>query len=64
MSVIMQGKADCFLEELGVKSLPALICGEVNSMLLSIAFFTPTCEAEVLSEIDCVFTVHARRESN
>ena len=60
MSVIMQGNADCFLEELGVKSLLSLICGEVNSMLLTIAFFTPTCEAEVLFEIDCMFTVLAR----
>ena len=64
MSVIMQGNAACFLEDLGVKSLLLLVCGEVNSMLLSIAFFTPTCEAEVLSEIECIFTVHARRELN
>ena len=48
--------------DLGVEPLHWLVFREVNFMLLSIAFFTPTCEAEELSEIDCVFTVHARRE--
>ena len=52
------------MEGLGVKPLHLLVFREVNFMLLSIAFFTPTCEAEVLSEIDCIFIVHARRESN
>ena len=50
------------MEDLGVEPSQLLVCREVNFMLLSIAFFTPTCEADVLSEIDCVFTVHARRE--
>ena len=63
MSGTMQGKAACLMEEdLGLEPSQLLVCREVNFMLLSIAFFTPTCEAEVLSEIDCVFTVHARRE--
>ena len=52
------------MEGLGVKPLHLLVFREVNFMLLSIAFFKSTCEAEVLSEIDCIFTVHARRESN
>ena len=52
------------MEGLGVKFLHLLVILEVNFMLLSIAFFTPTCEAEVLSEVDCVVTVHARRESS
>ena len=52
------------MEGLGVKPLHLLVFREVNFLLLSIAFFKPTCEAEVLSEIDCIFTVHARRDSN
>ena len=51
------------MEDWGVEPSQLLVCREVIFMLLSIAFFTPTCEAEVLSEVDCVFTVHARRES-
>ena len=58
----MQGKAACLMEVLGVESSQLLVCREVSFTLLSIAFFTPTCEADALSEIDCVFTVHARRE--
>ena len=49
MSGTMQGNADCFMEDLGVKPLHLLVFREVNFMLLSIAFFKPTCEAEVLS---------------
>ena len=59
MSVIMQRNAACFLEDLGVKSLLLLVCGEVNSMLASIAFIAPTCEAELLYEIDGIFIVHS-----
>ena len=50
------------MEDLGVELSQLLVCREVNFMLLSIAFFTPTCEADVLSEIDGVSTVHTRRE--
>ena len=57
MSGKMQGNAGCFMEDLGVKPLHLHVFLAVNFMLLSIAFFTPTCEAEVLSEIDCVFTM-------
>ena len=64
MSGTMQGHAAFFMEDLAVEPLHLLVFREVNFMLLSIAFFTPTCEAEVLSEIDCVLTVHARRESS
>ena len=64
MSGTMQGKAACLMEDWGVEPSQLLLCREVNFMFLSIAFFTPTCEAEVLSEIDCVFTVRARRESS
>ena len=35
------------MEDLGVEPLHLLLFREVNFMLLSIAFFTPTCEAEV-----------------
>ena len=52
------------MEVSGVETLHLLVLLEVNVMLLSIAFFTPTCEAEVLSVIECVFSVHARRESS
>ena len=62
MSGTMQGTAACLMEDLGVEPSQLLVCREVIFMLLSIAFFTPTCEADVLSEIDYVFTVHARRE--
>ena len=62
MSGTMQGKAACLMEDLGVEPSQLLVCRELNFMLLSIAFFTPTCEADVLSETACVFTVHARRE--
>ena len=57
MSGTMQGHAACSMEDLGVEPLHLLVFREVNFMLLSSAFFTPACEAEVLSEIDCVFTM-------
>ena len=62
MSGTMQGEAACLMEDWGLELAQLLVCREVNFMLLSIAFFTPTCEADVLSEIDFVFTVQARRE--